>query len=54
MFDVIIRFVLKNRILVSVCYIFLVVFGIYSLSQLPIDVLPDLNKPRVTVFASAE
>ena len=54
MFDIIIRFVLKNRIFVSLLYVVLVVFGIYSLTQLPVDVLPDLNKPRVTIFASAE
>lgn len=54
MFNFIIKFVLSHRIFVSVCYVFLILFGIYSTSQLPIDVLPDLNRPRVTIFSDAE
>ncbi len=54
MFNSIIRFVLSHRVFVAVLYIFLILGGIYSTSQLPIDVLPDLNKPRVTVFADAD
>lgn len=54
MFNFIIKFVLSHRIFVSVCYLFLILFGMYSVSQLPIDVLPDLNRPRVTIFSDAE
>lgn len=32
----------------------LLVYGTYVLINLPIDVLPDLNRPRVTVFLEAE
>ena len=31
----------------------LLVYGIYTLIQLPVDVLPDLNRPRVTIFLEA-
>lgn len=29
------------------------VYGMYTLLQLPVDVLPDLNRPRVTLFLEA-
>jgi len=34
--------------------VIMVVFGTYTALNLPIDVLPDLNRPRVTVFLEAE
>lgn len=50
MLDRIIRFSLTNRFLVVVSALALVVAGFYQASRLPIDVLPDLNRPRVTVM----
>lgn len=49
-----IRFVLLHKTRVAVVYLILIVLGIFTALKLPIDVLPDLNKPRVTVFAEVE
>ena len=54
MLNSLIRFALNRRPLVLFLYIIVSTFGIYTLSKLPVDVLPDLNRPRVTVFAEAE
>jgi HME family heavy-metal exporter len=35
-------------------YFLIIITGIWSLTKIPIDVLPDLNKPRVTVFAESD
>lgn len=50
MLDSIIRFALQNRLLALAFALALVVAGLYTTRQLPVDVLPDLDRPRVTVF----
>lgn len=50
MFNHIIRFSLHNRLLVLAAAILLLIFGTYRGLNLPIDVLPDLNRPRVTII----
>jgi CzcA family heavy metal efflux pump len=54
MLNSLIKFALNRRPLVLFLYLIISIFGIYTLSKLPVDVLPDLNRPRVTVFAEAE
>lgn len=54
MFNRIVQQSLKYRIAVIVLYIIISIAGIWSVMNLPVDVLPDLNRPRVTVFAEAE
>ena len=54
MFDAIVKFSLKYRMFVLFGYLVVILAGAWSLTQIPIDVLPDLNKPRVTVFADSE
>lgn len=54
MLNSLIKFALNRRPLVLFLYIIVSTFGVYTLSKLPVDVLPDLNRPRVTVFAEAE
>ncbi|MEO5675714.1 MAG: efflux RND transporter permease subunit [Chitinophagales bacterium] len=49
-----IKFSLQNRLLISAAAIILLVYGFYSAVHLPVDVLPDLNKPQVVVFLEAE
>ncbi|MEP7128072.1 MAG: efflux RND transporter permease subunit, partial [Chitinophagales bacterium] len=49
-----IKFSLQNKLLISAAAIILLVYGFYTASQLPVDVLPDLNKPQVVVFLEAE
>lgn len=45
---------LKNRLLVLALAAVLMIFGSLSLRELPVDVLPDLNKPTVTVLTEVE
>jgi HME family heavy-metal exporter len=49
----IIRFALHNRMLVAASATFLLLFGIWQIYLLPIDVFPDLNRPRVVVMVEA-
>lgn len=45
---------LNNRILVVALAILVVLYGTYTATQLPVDVLPDLDRPIVTIFSEAE
>lgn len=54
MFDRIIAFSLNNRLLVLSLAALLMVYGTYVLVNLPVDVLPDLNRPTVTIMTEAE
>jgi HME family heavy-metal exporter len=49
----IIRFSLQNRMLVAALAVFVLLYGSWQISQLPIDVFPDLNRPRVVVMTEA-
>jgi CzcA family heavy metal efflux pump len=53
MFDKLIHFSLKNRLFVIICAAFLMIYGIFTARQLPVDVLPDLNRPTVTIMTEA-
>jgi CzcA family heavy metal efflux pump len=53
MFNAIIRFSLQHRLLVFVGALLLLGVGGYQAAHLPIDVLPDLNRPRVTIMTEA-
>jgi CzcA family heavy metal efflux pump len=48
--DGIIAFSLKNRLIVLVAALALVVAGGYRALRLPVDVFPDLNRPTVTIL----
>jgi CzcA family heavy metal efflux pump len=50
MLNRIIRFALLNRLFVVSTAALLLVYGAITIVNLPIDVLPDLNRPRVTIF----
>src|SRR5687767_10938778 len=50
MFNALIRFALKNRLLVLGMAVVTVVYGLKVLKDMPVDVLPDFNKPIVTVL----
>ena len=54
LFDYIVHWVLKNRlgVLTLACVTF--VYGAYQTVNAPVDILPDLNRPTVTIFAEAE
>ena len=53
MLNAIIRFSLQNRLLVIAASVFLVVYGGYVMVNLPVDVLPDINRPMVTIMTEA-
>jgi HME family heavy-metal exporter len=48
-----IRFALKQRLLVIAVAIFLTGYGTWQATQMPKDVFPDLNRPRVVVMTEA-
>ncbi len=54
MLNRIIKFSLENRLMVLAFAVILVIGGTYTAINLPVDVLPDLNRPRVTIFLEAE
>ncbi len=53
MFDFLVATSLRNRVLVLFASLALILFGILATMRLPVDVLPDLNKPTVTIMTEA-
>jgi CzcA family heavy metal efflux pump len=53
MLNAIIAFSLKNRGLVLIAAIAVLVYGSYTLSEMPVDVFPDLNRPTVTIMTES-
>jgi HME family heavy-metal exporter len=53
MLNAVIRFSLQNRLLVAAVSVFLLIYGSWQAYRLPIDVFPDLNRPRVVIMTEA-
>ena len=54
MFTFLVTQSVRNRMLVLALSVALMVLGAYSVTRLPVDVLPDLNKQIVTIMTEAE
>src|SRR5436190_11592602 len=53
MLNKLIRFSLHHRPLVLMAAVLVLLFGWQTLTQLPVEVLPDLTKPTVTILTEA-
>jgi Cu/Ag efflux pump CusA len=53
MLNSIIAFSLKNRALIMALAVVSMLYGSYQLTEMPVDVFPDLNRPTVTVMTES-
>jgi len=53
MLDYIIKFSIKNKLIIGVFIVGLIGWGIYSVQQLPIDAVPDITNNQVQIITSA-
>ena len=53
MLKAIVRFSLNNRVLILLATLAISVYGLVTVMGLPVDVLPDLNRPTVTILIEA-
>ncbi len=53
MLDKIILFSIKNKFIIGLMTLFLVLIGLFSLSRLPIDALPDITNNQVQIITTA-
>ena len=51
MFNAIVRGSISNRLFVLIGAVGIMVYGLFTLGRLPVDVFPDLNRPTVTLLA---
>jgi HME family heavy-metal exporter len=54
MFTFLVTQSLRNRLIVLALSAALLLFGAFTATRLPVDVLPDLNRPTVTIMTEAE
>lgn len=53
MFDKIIYFSIKNKLAIGLMTLSLIIWGIYSLTKLPIDAVPDITNNQVQIITQA-
>ena len=53
MLNFLIRYSLQHRLLIMAGALLLLMFGIQTATQLPVEVLPDMTKPTVTILTES-
>ena len=53
MFNKIITWSLNNKAVVLFLAVFVSILGIWSIFTMKVDILPDINKPTVTIFVES-
>lgn len=54
MFNLLVTQSLRNRMFVMAIALVMVLYGALTVTRLPVDVFPDLNRPTVTIMTEAE
>lgn len=54
MFNLLVSQSLRNRVLVAFAALVLIIAGTFTAARLPVDVLPDLNRPTVTIISESD
>src|ERR1700679_3300829 len=50
MINHIIEFSARNRVLIVVLTVCLILYGVWSMRQIPLDAIPDLSAPQVIIY----
>ena len=53
MLDTVIRFSIRNKLIIGILMLALIFWGSYSLTKLPIDAVPDITNNQVQIITSA-
>ena len=53
MLDKIIQFSLNNKLIIGLLVLFITVFGIFSITQIPIGAVPDITNNQVQVITTS-
>ena len=54
MFNFLVTQSLRNRMFVLAIALVMVLYGALTVTRLPVDVFPDLNRPTVTIMTEVE